>query len=30
LELKARLLTMRDHRITQGGLVVIKSQAHRS
>ena len=30
VELKARLLTMRDHRITQGGLVVIKSQAHRS
>ncbi len=30
LELKERLLTWHDHRITQGGVVVIKSQEHRS
>ena len=30
LELKERLLNLRDHRITQGGVVVIKSQEHRS
>ena len=30
LTLKERLLSMRDHRITQGGVVVIKSQEHRS
>jgi ribosome-associated protein len=30
LELKERLLTLHDHRITQGGVVVIKSQEHRS
>ncbi len=30
LALKERLLKMRDHRITQGGVVVIKSQEHRS
>jgi ribosome-associated protein len=30
MALKERLLTMRDHRITQGGVVVIKSQEHRS
>jgi ribosome-associated protein len=30
MTLKERLLTMRDHRITQGGVVVIKSQEHRS
>jgi ribosome-associated protein len=30
LELKARLLTLRDHRITPSGWVVIKSQEHRS
>jgi ribosome-associated protein len=30
MTLKERLLKMRDHRITQGGVVVIKSQAHRS
>lgn len=29
-ELKERLLTLHDHRITQGGVVVIKSQEHRS
>jgi ribosome-associated protein len=28
--LKERLLNLRDHRITQGGVVVIKSQEHRS
>ena len=30
LTLKERLLNLRDHRITQGGVVVIKSQEHRS
>jgi ribosome-associated protein len=30
MTLKERLLKMRDHRITQGGVVVIKSQEHRS
>jgi ribosome-associated protein len=30
LDLKERLLNLRDHRITQGGVVVIKSQEHRS
>ena len=30
MALKERLLKMRDHRITQGGVVVIKSQEHRS
>jgi ribosome-associated protein len=30
MALKERLLMMRDHRITQGGVVVIKSQEHRS
>ena len=30
MALKERLLTMRDHRITQGGVVMIKSQEHRS
>jgi ribosome-associated protein len=30
MTLKERLLMMRDHRITQGGVVVIKSQEHRS
>jgi ribosome-associated protein len=30
LEMKERLLTLHDHRITQGGVVVIKSQEHRS
>jgi ribosome-associated protein len=30
LALKERLLTLHDHRITQGGVVVIKSQEHRS
>jgi ribosome-associated protein len=30
LALKERLLCMRDHRITQSGWVVIKSQEHRS
>lgn len=30
IALKERLLSMRDHRITQSGWVVIKSQEHRS
>ena len=30
LDLKERLLKMHDHRITQAGVVVIKSQEHRS
>ena len=30
MALKERLLVMSDHRITQGGVVVIKSQEHRS
>ena len=30
LDLKERLLNLRDHRINQGGVVVIKSQEHRS
>jgi len=30
LDLKERLLNLRDHRITQSGWVVIKSQEHRS
>lgn len=30
MTLKERLLKLRDHRITQGGVVVIKSQEHRS
>lgn len=30
LDLKERLLAMRDHRISQSGVVVIKSQEHRS
>jgi ribosome-associated protein len=30
MALKERLLKLRDHRITQGGVVVIKSQEHRS
>jgi ribosome-associated protein len=30
LDLKQRLLNLRDHRITQSGVVVIKSQEHRS
>lgn len=30
IDLKERLLSLRDHRITQGGVVVIKSQEHRS
>ena len=30
LDLKERLLNLRDHRITQSGVVVIKSQEHRS
>ena len=30
MALKDRLLNLRDHRITQGGVVVIKSQEHRS
>ena len=29
-ELKARVLALRDHRLTKGGVVVIKSQEHRS
>jgi ribosome-associated protein len=29
-EIKERLLSLRDHRITQSGWVVIKSQEHRS
>jgi ribosome-associated protein len=28
-ELKARVLALRDHRLTKGGVVVIKSQEHR-
>jgi ribosome-associated protein len=28
--LKARLLSLKDHRITRGGVVVIKAQQHRS
>ena len=27
---KARLLSLKDHRVTRGGVVVIKSQQHRS
>ena len=30
VEIKERLLSLRDHRITQSGWVVIKSQEHRS
>jgi ribosome-associated protein len=30
MALKERLLNLRDHRITQGGVVVIKSLEHRS
>jgi len=30
LELKERVLALRDHRLTKGGVVVIKSQEHRS
>ncbi len=30
MTLKERLLKLHDHRITQGGVVVIKSQEHRS
>jgi ribosome-associated protein len=30
VEIKDRLLSLRDHRITQSGWVVIKSQEHRS
>jgi len=29
-ELKERVLALRDHRLTKGGVVVIKSQEHRS
>ncbi len=29
-DLKLRLLALRDHRLTKGGVVVIKSQVHRS
>jgi ribosome-associated protein len=29
-EFKARVLALRDHRLTKGGVVVIKSQEHRS
>jgi ribosome-associated protein len=29
-ELKARVLALRDHRLAKGGVVVIKSQEHRS
>ncbi len=29
-ELKARVLALRDHRLSKGGVVVIKSQEHRS
>jgi ribosome-associated protein len=29
-ELKDRVLALRDHRLTKGGVVVIKSQEHRS
>jgi ribosome-associated protein len=29
-ELKARVLALRNHRLTKGGVVVIKSQEHRS
>jgi ribosome-associated protein len=29
-ELKAQVLALRDHRLTKGGVVVIKSQEHRS
>jgi ribosome-associated protein len=29
-DLKERVLTLRDHRLTKGGVVVIKSQEHRS
>jgi ribosome-associated protein len=29
-DLKARVLALRDHRLTKGGVVVIKSQEHRS
>ena len=29
-ELKARVMALRDHRLTKGGVVVIKSQEHRS
>jgi ribosome-associated protein len=29
-ELKERLLALRDHRLSKGGVVVIKSQEHRS
>jgi ribosome-associated protein len=30
LDLKARLLALADHRITQDGVIVIKAQEHRS
>ena len=29
-ELKERVLALRDHRLTKGGVVIIKSQEHRS